>query len=341
MNKNPVDFLDRMRELTQFHQEHCKDYSKMLEGLGICIEDIENLEDVPFLPARLFKTLDLKSIPEDEVYKTLLSSGTSGQQPSKIYLSKENALNQQLALVKIVQHYIGKERRPMLVMDAADVLRDRQKFSARGAGILGFSIFSKKMYYALDNDMEINVSEIEKFLKAVEGKSFLIFGFTYIIWEKLVLALEKRNIKLALDKGILIHGGGWKKLSEVAVDSAEFARRVYKNTGIKQVINYYGMVEQTGSIYLTCPEGRYHMNEFGHILIRKPENLDLAEDGEIGLIQVMSTLPISYPGHSILTEDLGVIDTTPCPCGREEKTFEILGRVKGAEIRGCSDTYEN
>lgn len=62
--------------------------------------------------------------------------------------------------------------------------------------------------------------------------------------------------------------------------------------------------------------------------------------GEAGIVQVVSMLPESYPGHSLLTEDEGVIlGEDDCPCGRRGKYFKILGRLPQAEIRGCSDTY--
>jgi hypothetical protein len=54
----------------------------------------------------------------------------------------------------------------------------------------------------------------------------------------------------------------------------------------------------------------------------------------------LSILPNSYPGHSLLTEDEGVlIGEDDCMCGRLGKYFKIVGRLKNAEIRGCSDTY--
>ncbi|MCG7782343.1 Acyl-protein synthetase, LuxE [compost metagenome] len=62
--------------------------------------------------------------------------------------------------------------------------------------------------------------------------------------------------------------------------------------------------------------------------------------GKPGIIQVLSTLPESYPGHSLLTEDEGVVlGEDDCSCGRAGKYFRIIGRLKNAEIRGCSDTY--
>ena len=43
---------------------------------------------------------------------------------------------------------------------------------------------------------------------------------------------------------------------------------------------------------------------------------------EEGLIQVISLLPSSYPGNSILTEDIGVIlGEDNCGCGRKGKFY--------------------
>ena len=62
------------------------------------------------------------------------------------------------------------------------------------------------------------------------------------------------------------------------------------------------------------------------------------ENGSEGLIQLLSVIPKSYPGHSILTEDLGTIHgEDDCKCGLKGKYFLVHGRVKEAEIRGCSD----
>ena len=71
-----------------------------------------------------------------------------------------------------------------------------------------------------------------------------------------------------------------------------------------------------------------------------PEDFSPCEIGEKGIIQVVSSLARSYPGHSILTEDEGVIlGEDDCPCGRNGKYIQVLGRIKQAELRGCSDTY--
>lgn len=74
--------------------------------------------------------------------------------------------------------------------------------------------------------------------------------------------------------------------------------------------------------------------------MRRPEDFKVCDIGEKGIIQVVSTIPESYPGHSLITEDEGVLlGEDDCPCGRKGKYFKIYGRLKNAEIRGCSDTY--
>ena len=56
------------------------------------------------------------------------------------------------------------------------------------------------------------------------------------------------------------------------------------------------------------------------------------------MIQVLSILPSSYPGNSILLEDEGyMVNKKNNNCGNTGKSFRIKGRIPKAEIRGCSD----
>lgn len=334
-------FSDYLSELTAYHREHCPAYERYLSALGYAKNGKHTEEDIPMVPISVFKEMDLCSVPEEEVFKTITSSGTTGQKVSKIYLDSTTAANQQKTLYKIVADFTGGERLPFLIIDSPKVLKDRMMFSARGAGILGFSIFASEMVYALDDDMNLNLEAIAEFTKKYQGKKVLLFGFTYMIWKHFYKELEQRDITLDFPAGMLIHGGGWKKLQAEAVDNPTFKDCIKKRTGIDFVSNYYGMAEQTGCIYMECEEGHLHVSTYSDILIRRAEDFSICNNGEEGIIQVLSLLPESYPGHSILTEDRGVIlGEDDCPCGRKGKYFSILGRVKHSETRGCSDTYE-
>lgn len=334
-------FTEYLKELSLKHYQKCENYRKIVDKLNCNLSEIKNYTEIPFLPVRLFKEFDLKSIPTEEVFKTMTSSGTSGQAVSKIYLDKTTAANQQKTLVKIVSDFTGANRMPMLIIDCPSVIKNRNMFSARGAGILGFSIFGADRTYALDDDMNIDIHKIEAFLEKHKGKKILLFGFTFMIWQFFYKKLKELNIKLDLSNGILIHGGGWKKLVNEAVSKEEYKQSLNDVCGIKSVHDYYGMVEQTGCVYMECEYGHLHASIFSDVIIRNPRDFSIAKTGEKGLIQVCSLLPESYPGHSLLTEDEGIVlGEDDCPCGRKGKYFKILGRIKNAEIRGCSDTYE-
>ena len=334
---------DRLVELTKLHEENCPEYKRMMDSIGFDVEECKSYKDLPFLPVRLFKELELKSVPQEDVVKTMTSSGTTGQAVSKIYLDRATSANQQKTMVKIVSEFTGSSRMPMIIIDCPSVVKNRAMFSARGAGILGFSIFGSKKIYALDDDMKLDVDGLREFLEKYGDQKILLFGFTFMIWQhfyKELLRLKEEEITFDLSNGILIHGGGWKKLISEAVSHDEFHKRLKDACGLEHIHDYYGMVEQTGCIYMECECGHLHASVFSDIITRRPIDFKECEIGEPGIIQVVSTIPESYPGHSLLTEDEGVVlGVDDCPCGRKGKYFKINGRLQNAEIRGCSDTY--
>ena len=312
----------------------------MLDGFCFDIHNIKSYYDLPFLPVRLFKEMDLKSIPKQDIVKTLTSSGTTGQAVSKIYLDKETAANQEKALIKIVSDFIGTKRMPMLILDTSAILKDRDRFSARAAGILGFSMFGLKRIYAFDEEMKLDICGVSEFLEQNKEKNILLFGFTFIIWKHFYKELLRTGYKPELSKGILIHGGGWKKLISESVSSDDFKKRLNDACGITSVHDYYGMVEQTGSIYMECEFGHLHTPVYSDMITRRHLDFSPCNMGEKGIIEVVSVLPSSYPGHALLAEDEGIIlGEDDCPCKRLGKYFRVERRLQNAEIRGCSDTY--
>ena len=326
-------------DLTKYHQDHSKTYSMLTKFQKK--DRYENIDEIPMLPVSIFKEIDLLSVSLEEVFKIVTSSGTSGQKPSKIFLDKVTSQDQVRVLTKTVAHSIGPHRLPMLLLDSPGVLKARNQFTARGAGILGFSIFASKKYYALDENMELNIDEIEKFYAENQGSNLLMYGFTYIIWSQIVQKLLEQNLCFTAEKIFVIHGGGWKKLIEHAVDRKQFNLALNETLGATKILNYYGMAEQTGSIYMECGNGYLHTTPYNSILVRDFRTLKEVETGQFGYIHSFSTIPKSYAGHSLLTEDVGrVIYQGNCPCGANGIAFEIMGRVKQAEVRGCSDTFE-
>ena len=325
-------------ELTRHHRENCAPYARLLSVLYPGADHSETLADVPFIPISLFKTHRLASIPDENVFKTLTSSGTTGQQVSQIVLDGETARRQTVALSRIMTTVLGPDRLPMMMIESESILKNRLRFNARAAGVLGMMNFGRRHFYALDDEMNLNEAGLTKFLADYGDKPFLIFGFTFMVWQYFFQRIADRGLDLS--NGILVHSGGWKKLQEMAVTNTEFRRRFAAATGLTRIYNFYGMAEQVGSVFLEGDDGYLYPPNFADVIIRDPLTFREQPVGEPGVIQVLSLLPGSYPGHSILTEDLGVIrgvdDST---CGRGGKYFSVLGRVPKAELRGCSDVH--
>lgn len=332
-------FKQAMNRLTRYHCENCVEYRKMAQLFGYDDRSEMAVNDLPFIPVRMFKEYALRSVPQSEIVKTMTSSGTSGQAVSRIFLDRATATNQTKVLVKIASSFTGKNRMPLLIIDSPSVLKDRNLFSARGAGILGFSMLGYDATYLLDEDYNINFSKLDSFINKHNGERILVFGFTFMVWQYLCEALRKSERKLDLE-GVLIHGGGWKKLASLSVSNDTFKQTVQETCGIDSICNYYGMVEQTGSIFMECSQGHLHASNYSDILVRDPITFDSLGAGKAGLLQLISLLPLSYPGHSVLSEDLGeIVGIDDCSCGRKGTYFQVHGRVKNAEVRGCSDVH--
>ena len=217
-------------------------------------------------------------------------------------------------------------------------LFDKSVFSAKSAAIYGFSIFGTNHCYILNKENQIDYKTLNNFLQKYSKSKFFIFGFTSSIYQNLINKLSIKLLKFNFKNGILLHGGGWKKLENLKVTNSIFKKKLLKKIKLKNIYNYYGMVEQTGAIFVESANcGYLHTSIFSDIFIRD-KNFNLLKNKKKGLIQLLSILPTSYPGHNILTEDIGeIIGNDDCKCGLKGKYFLVHGRAKEAEVRGCSD----
>lgn len=329
--------LAGLRALTAHHHERCPEYARVLDVLHPRWREARSLETLPYLPVSVFKTHALKSVPAEQVYKVLTSSGTTSSAPSRVTLDRDAAGRQSRALARVMTHELGPRRRPMLVIDSLEQLASAS-FSARKAGIVGLSTFGRDHFYALRGDLSVDEEGLRSWLARHADEPLLAFGFTFMAW-RFAAALAGRGVDLS--RAVLVHGGGWKKLESEAVSRARFKEALREAVGLGQVRDFYGMVEQIGSVFLECERGVLHAPVFADVLFRRPGSWERAPRGETGVAQVFSLLPTSYPGHSLLTEDLGAeLGLDDCPCGRLGRTFLIHGRAPASEPRGCSDTAQ-
>ncbi|MFX1258226.1 MAG: hypothetical protein ACFFAN_10225 [Promethearchaeota archaeon] len=165
-----------------------------------------------------------------------------------------------------------------------------------------------------------------------------IAGAVPMIYSSLVGYHEKTGKTFNVgEKSILAFGGGWKTFSGEAVSPEKFRNDMSKILGIpqSQIFDVYSFTE-TDCLFCECEHHNKHSLPWQDVIVRDVETLEPVEVGEKGLINVINPVAYSYAGVSILQDDIVRVKMVDdCPCGRKGKVIEVIGRVEGAESKGC------
>lgn len=339
-------FMEALREEITYHYEHNDMYRRFCNRKGFDPHHPFTVEDVPPVSVSVFKELgsQLSSVPQEDLTLTLQSSATSGV-PSTVVLDKTTTKRQGKAMVKVVGEFIGKERKPFLIMDIDPLSASRKLLGARFAAVTGYLKFASKVGYFLHADEQgifyFDVNGIRSFLEALPPEQpVVVFGFTYILYQNVLMSILKSGEKIRLPQGSkIIHIGGWKKLESEKIDKNLFNEQLASCFGINptDVIDIYGFTEQMGLNYPDCPCGYKHASSYVKVLARDTVTREILPAGKEGLLEFVTPVPHSYPGNAVLTDDIGILEESPCPYGRPGQRFRIVGRLKKAEVRGCGD----
>jgi len=337
--------LELLKEELEYACRKNSAYRNYVQHWPADIRSAGRIAELPYLPVGLLKRQPPLSLVDPcEIKRTLTSSSTTGQMPSRIVLDSPTARRMTKGVIAIAQDFIGSARRPYLVVDVPGSVGGGPELGARGAAIRGLQPFASEVTYCLrldeDGDLAVERDKLLQFAEARRSSRVLVYGFTYILWKYLVKPLCAANICLGMSDLHILHSGGWKLLQEEAVDKATFNEGLARVFGCSadRVIDFYGMVENVGVIYPDCPEGNKHVPVFADVTVRDPLTLQPVQEGEKGIVQVCSVLPTSFPGHLLLTEDLAeMVAFDGCRCGRRGSCFRFMGRVAKAEVRGCGN----
>ncbi len=323
-------------QLTEHHKAACPPYRQIVNLAFPRHKTAQSLAEIPYLPLSLFKHRRLRSVPDEAIRVTVKSSGTTGAAKSRVDLDVETAQLSAKALAATLRAVIGGERRPMLIIDAQAALRGEGGIGARASAILGLMPFGRDHVFALRDDLSLDEGAVRGFLEKHGQAPFLIYGFTYLVWQKLLPACEAHGFDLSWS--ILLHSGGWKGLSQSYADNATFKKRFKDAAGVPRTVNFYGMAEMPGTIFPENEDGLLYPPAFADVIIRDPASFQPLEPGYPGLVQVMNLVPRSYPGHALLTEDIGVVEAVDTGVnGWKGKAIRILGRAPKTALRGCSN----
>lgn len=301
------------------HRANCPEYDRLCSKRGF--HSFSDIEEIPYLPVSLFKKLSLTST-SDHV-RTLSSSATSSQTPSRVSLDQTTRMRQSKTLLWLLADALGPTRLPFYVVGHPPE-ESGAMLSAQEAALRGFLMAASSTTYLTD---------IEQC--GHSGSPSVLLGYTYRVYE-----LALRTKAMVLPHTTLLHFGGWKRLQEQAISRDQFAHLFQERLGMKrcQLLDAYGFTEQLGIIYVDRGDGVKRCPLVSEIVIRDPHTLRPLPDGQVGLIELITPLPHSYPGIALLLDDVGrIVSREPSPDGRHGTAFEVLGRAKAAELRGCGD----
>ena len=345
------DLDDLAREVFAFQFEHIEPYRNLCRREGRTPDRVTSWRGIPAVPAQAFKQYSLFGAAPEAVVKTFRSSGTSdAARTSQAHFSQSGldlmdvavAANARRALfpdgrrTRILVLTPPPEKVPFMIMvhGMAHIIRtfglEQSRFLA-GPGGLDFPTLWQELEGC--QRAEIPVSLL--------GSSF---GFVHFFdW------MEREGRRLSLPPGSrLMDAGGYKGRSrEVGRD--EFVTWASSMIGVagRSVINLLGMTEMASQIYdriagdgparMKAPPG-WVRTEVVDPRRSGPNGPEPVADGAVGLLRHLDLANVERPAM-IQSEDLG---RRVAPAGPNASAgFEILGRAKGAEPRGCSLSVED
>ena len=341
--------LAALNDAYRHHFGACAAYRRYCERRGFAADQyFADITELPYLSVQAFKENAglLRSVDAAQITTRLNSSATSGV-ASSVDIDKVTAKRQVRALASVMGEVIGQKRRPFLVLDVDPRMAGPGGLGARSAAVRGFLNLAREARYFMDvesgGQLRFKEAEFAAALEELQSsrEPVVLFGFTFVLYAHAVLPLLRSGRRFQLPHGShIVHIGGWKKLTDQQVSKASFNSTMEQVFGVPSahVVDFYGFTEQMGVTYPDGPEGSKFAPAFADVIVRDPSTFKPLPDGQVGLLEFVTPLPYSYPGIAVLTDDVGMVTERDATSGAWHGTrFQINGRAKMAEVRGCGD----
>ena len=300
-------------DIFHFQYEHNAVYNSYVNALGIKPSTINEIDKIPFLPISFFKTDEIKTgkFNAEVIFK---SSGTTQTINSQhhvkdvsVYARSFTSAFEQLygslegwCILGLLPSYLEKGDSSLVYMVDSFIKQSKVDQS-------GFYL------YELDKLKETLVS-----LERIKQRTLLI-GVTYALLD------FAERFPVVLQNTIIMETGGMKGRRE-ELTRMEVHERLRKAFGNTDIHSEYGMTELSSQAYAK-KEGRFQCPPWMRVLIRDDEDPLLVQQAGSGVINVIDLANV-HSCSFIATDDVGKMYT--------DKNFEVLGRMDGSDLRGCS-----
>lgn len=310
---NDVLFERVAMELFQWHAKKNETYRSFIGHLGVKPENVSRVSDIPFLPITLFKrnTVGVFNAPPEAIF---LSSGTTGTERSQHHVADLSVYEH--SLHKCFHQFFGKEEDYCLLALLPSYLeRSNSSLVYMTKKLMKESGHPDNGFY-LDR-----LTSLSKVLKknSDNGVKTLLIGVTYALLE----LAEKHPQQL--QNCIVMETGGMKgKRREMP--RAEVHEILNAGFGLDAIASEYGMTELLSQAY-SMGNGIFKTPPWMRVYAREATDpLSFSERGK-GALNVID-LANMHSCPFIATQDLGHI--------HQDHSFEVLGRMDDAEVRGCN-----
>lgn len=309
--QSEADFRTLAVEVAQYQLRHCtiyRDFARLMK-----VDEVQHFEDIPFLPIRFFKEVDVLSAPTNEHSLVFLSSGTGEQGRSKHVVIDPSLYKQSYTLG--FEQYFGHSKDWVILTLLPNYLEQGNSGLVNMVeGLIAQSEHDLSGFVL--NEMDHIHARYRAALAS--GRKCMLFGVSYALMD---LAQQGKDFSQA----VVVETGGMKgRRKELTKPELHEALKQGLNTN--EIHSEYGMTELLSQGYCG-PDLIFHtplwmqvqLRDVSDPMVRVPEG----QRGAINIIDLANLNSCSF----IATDDLGKL----VPGG-----FLLEGRVNQADIRGCN-----
>ena len=306
-------------ELFRYQARHNPVYSEWvtLQGFDAAkIASVSSLDEIPFLPIEAFKTREVRT-GQWEPEATFTSSGTSGQIPSRHDVARLEAYLRN-AEASFAYFYGPPSNYAWLCLLPSYLERQGSSLVAMAQHFVQQSPASESGFFLKGLD------ELRFRLETLEanGVPTVILGVTFALLDW----AESLPKPMPLKHSIIMETGGMKG-RRVEPSRTEVHQTLQNAFGLDRIHSEYGMTELLSQAY-SQGEGRFRCPPSMRVIPRDLEAPRLQAPLEsrcgINIVDLANADSCAF----IATEDAGRVFA--------DGSFEVLGRLEGAELRGCS-----
>ncbi len=292
-------------------------YRDYLEALQINPATISSLNQIPFLPIRFFKSHNVQtdSFAPEAVFE---SSGTTGSINSR-HLVKNLSLYEESFETGFNLFYGGIKEYCMIGLLPSYIERKNSSLVYMVDKLVRLSEHPQSGFYPDEYEKLFTVlNDLEK-----KKQKTLLIGVTFALLD---FAEKYADIfREPLQHTTIMETGGMKGRRKEMIRQ-EIHDNLKTTFGCAAIHSEYGMTELLSQAY-SKGEGIFSCPPWMKILVRDDEDpLSIRKEGS-GVINVIDLANI-YSCSFIATDDAGKVN--------EDGSFEVLGRIDGSDLRGCS-----